>query len=100
MRVHLATRDLVFTSKLRAVARGAGAEIVPDPAQGDLAVVPLDAPDAADTIRQLVARGVVVLTFGPHVHADALRAARPAGALAVPNSEVADRLAALLQGGR
>ncbi|HUL50780.1 MAG TPA: hypothetical protein VLT79_12255 [Gemmatimonadales bacterium] len=100
MRVHLATRDLLFASKLRAVARSANAEIVPEPASGDVAVVPLDAPDAADKIRLLVARGVVVLAFGPHVHADALRAARDAGALAVPNSEVAERLAVLLRGAR
>ncbi len=97
MRVHLATNDLLFKSKLRAVARAANAEIVGEPVRGDVAVVPLDEPDAAETIRQLVARGVSVLAFGPHVRADALRAAREAGALAVPNSEVEARLAALLR---
>ena len=36
--------------------------------------------------------GVDVLAFGPHVRAELLRAAREAGATAVPNSQVEDAL--------
>jgi hypothetical protein len=39
-----------------------------------------------------------VLAYGPHVRADLLRAAREAGATAVPNSEVERQLRVLLAG--
>jgi hypothetical protein len=85
-RVYLATRDLLFRGKLG------------DEAACDLAVLELDAPGAADRLRRLVGRGVPVLAFGSHVHAEQLRAARDAGAEAVPNSQVEARLRALLAG--
>ena len=47
-------------------------------------------------IATLVARGTPVLAYGSHVRADLLRAAREAGARAVPNSEVEERLRELL----
>ena len=74
----------------------AGAEVVRDEQACDLAVIELDAPGAADRLRGFVGRGVPVLAFGSHVNADQLRAARAAGAEAVPNSQVEARLRALL----
>lgn len=93
MRVLLATRDLFFRSKLGAVVQAAGGEMTRDEAACDLAVIELGAVDAEPRIRGLVARGIPVLAFGSHVKADALRAAREAGATAVPNSEVERALA-------
>jgi hypothetical protein len=100
VKVLLATRDLLFRSKLGAVvqATGGGAETTRDEAVCDLAVIELGAPDAEQRIRLLVARGIPVLAFGSHVKADALRAAREAGATAVPNSQVAQVLAERLRG--
>jgi hypothetical protein len=88
MKVLVATRDLFFRAKLGAVVQAAGAEAVRDETACDLAVIELGGPDAEPRIRALVARGIPVLAFGSHVKADALRAAREAGATAVPNSEV------------
>jgi hypothetical protein len=96
-RVYLATRDLLFRGKLGAVCAAAHAEVVRDEAACDLAVLELDAAGAADQLRGLVAQGVPVLAFGSHVLADQLRAARDAGAEAVPNSQIEARLRALLQ---
>jgi hypothetical protein len=69
-RVYLFTADLLFRSKLGAVVAAAGGEVTRDEAGCDLAVVDL---------------------------ADGARAARDAGARAVPNSEVAAALRNLLQ---
>ena len=93
MRVLIVTRDLFFRAKLGAVLQGAGAEGVRDESMCDLAVIELGGPDAEPRIRALVARGIPVLAFGSHVKADALRAAREAGATAVPNSQVEQVLA-------
>ncbi len=96
-RVFLATADLLFRSKLGAALAAHGGEVVRDEAaQCDLAVVAIDAPGAVDRVRGLVARGIPVLAYGSHVRADLLRAARDAGATAVPNSEVERRLVQLL----
>jgi len=94
--VFLLTRDLLFRGKLGAVCTAAGAEVVRDDAACELAVIELDAPGAADRLRGLVGRGVPVLAFGSHVNAEQLRAARDAGAQAVPNSQVETRLRVLL----
>lgn len=93
MRVLLATRDLIFRSKLGAVVQESGAEKARDEASCDLVVLDVEAPGAVERIRGLVARGVAVLAFGPHVRAELLRAAREAGATAVPNSQVEQALA-------
>jgi len=95
-RVLLVTVDLLFRSKLAAVVAAAGGEVTRDAEPCDLAVLELGGP-AGDRIGELVRRGVPVLAFGSHVRADALRAAREAGATAVPNSQVAERLAELLK---
>ena len=95
-RVYLAARDLVFRSKLGAVAAGAGAETVRDADACDLAVLDSEAADALTRIRGFVARGIPVLAYGAHVRADLLRAAREAGAVAVPNSQVEATLRDLL----
>jgi len=94
--VVLATRDLFFRSKLGAIVRAAGAEVARDAATCDLAVVELGGPGPADRIRELVARGIPVLAFGSHVKPDELRAARELGAVAVPNSQVEERLRGML----
>ncbi len=94
-RVLLLTADLVFRSKLTAVVAAAGGEVTRDAEPCDLAVLELGGP-AGDRIGELVRRGVPVLAFGSHVRAEALRAAREAGATAVPNSQVEARLRELL----
>jgi len=96
MRVLLAVRDLVFRSKLGAVVEQSGSEKARDEGSCDLVVLDVEAPGAMERIRGLVLHSVTVLAFGPHVRADLLRAARDAGATAVPNSQVADHLRQLL----
>ncbi len=95
-RVLLGTRDLLFRSKLGAVVAAAGADVCRDEAACDLAVLELAGPEAMERIGELVRRGVPVLAYGSHVRAEWLRAARDAGATAVPNSEVEARLRNLL----
>jgi hypothetical protein len=95
-RVLLATRDLLFRSKLGAVVAAAGAEVSRDEACCDVAVLELGGPEAPERIGELVRRGIPVLAYGSHVHVELLRAARAAGATAVPNSQVEERLRDLL----
>lgn len=94
-RVLVECRDLFFRGKIQAIVGARGAEIVRD-APFDLAVLELGKPGVEERIRDLVRQGIPVLAFGSHVDADALRAARNAGARAVPNSEVESALRALL----
>jgi hypothetical protein len=49
-----------------------------------------------ERVAEFVGRGVPVLAFGPHVRAEALRAARERGAVAVPNSKVEEVLRGML----
>jgi hypothetical protein len=95
-RVLLATRDLLFRSKLGAVVAAAGAEVSRDEAASDLAVVELGGPGAAERIAEFVRRRIPVLAYGSHVQPELLRAARDVGATAVPNSQVEERLRDLL----
>ena len=95
-RVYLAARDLVFRSKLGAAVAARGGEVVREDAGCDLAVLDVEAPDALTRIRGFVTRGIPVLVYGPHVRAELLRAAREAGAVAVPNSQVEATLRDLL----
>lgn len=101
-RILLLVRDLVFRSKLDAVVRATGregggdAEVTSDQTACDLAVIELGAAGIQDRVRALVDRGIPVLAFGAHVRPDELRAAREAGAVAVPNSQVEARLRELL----
>lgn len=93
----LVCRDLFFRGKLQEIVRAAGAEPVRDAAPPlDLAVIELGKNEVTDTIRDLVGQGIPVLAFGSHVDAAALRAAREAGARAVPNSQIEPELRALL----
>jgi hypothetical protein len=96
-RVLLRTRDLVFRSKLAGAVTASGGEVTPNEAACDLAVVEMEPPGAADHIRDLVARGIPVLAYGSHVRVDLLRAAREAGATAVPNSQVEERLRRMVE---
>ncbi len=95
-RVLLATRDLLFRSKLGAVVAAAGAEVSRDEAACDLVVLELMGAGTAERIAELVRRGTPVLAYGSHVQVELLRAAREAGATAVPNSQVEERLRELL----
>ena len=95
-RVLLVTRDLLFRSKLGGVVAAAGAEVSRDEAACDLAVLELGGPGATDRIGELVRRGIPVLAYGSHVEVELLRAAREAGATAVPNSQVEAQLRDLL----
>jgi hypothetical protein len=95
--VLLHTRDLLFKAKLRDVVTAAGAEVAGDAGSCDLAVIEIDARDWEARVRDVAGRGVPVLAFGSHVHAERLRTARDAGARAVPNSQVEATLAELLR---
>ncbi|HEX4574374.1 MAG TPA: hypothetical protein VH158_04535, partial [Gemmatimonadales bacterium] len=90
------TRNLVFRAKLAAAVAAAGAQVTRDDAACDMAVIDAEGAGAADRIRSWTARGVAVLAYGPHLQVDALRAARDAGAIAVPNSQLERRLLELL----
>ncbi len=95
-RVFVETRDLLFRAKLRSAAESAGAEVVRDAAGCDVAVLDAQSAAVTDRIRNLAATGVRVLAYGSHVDAESLRAAREAGAVAVPNSQVETRLREML----
>jgi hypothetical protein len=96
-RVLLATPDLLFRSKLVGVVAAAGAAVTRDEGDCDVAVVEIESLAGAAQIRDLCGRGIPVLAYGAHVRADLLRAARDAGAVAVPNSQIVGRLAELLK---
>jgi tRNA A58 N-methylase Trm61 len=96
MRVLLTTRDLLFRSRLGAVVRERSGDLARDERSSDLVVLDVEAPGAVERIQGLVERGVAVLAYGPHVRAELLRAAREAGATAVPNSQVEQQLRQLL----
>src|SRR5439155_538461 len=68
-----------------------GAEVGTD--RADLEIEPAG---SMDRIAAPVAGGTPVLAYGWHDQADLLRAARDAGAAAVPNSQVEERLRELL----
>ena len=94
--VFLGTRDLLFRSKLARVVAATGAELTRDEVACDLAVLEIEQAGLTHRIATLAARGTPVLAYGSHVRADLLRAAREAGARAVPNSEVEEKLRELL----
>jgi hypothetical protein len=85
--VLILARDLFFRAKLEAAARAGGATPVAT-GRAPVAVVELSGESSVQRIRELVAAGTRVLAFGSHVRVDWLRAARDAGAVAVPNSRV------------
>jgi len=93
--VLVATRDLFFRGKLEGIVKAAGARVAQEETPS-LAVVELGSAAALERVRELVAAGVSVIAFGSHVEADVLRAAREAGAEAVPNSRVEAVLLAAL----
>ena len=104
MRALVAVPDLLFQSRIEGAlrARGIAWDVAGNDAQAGhahLLVVDLQA-DGIDTpalIRRAKAGGGVVLAFGRHTDAAALRAARDAGAdLVVPRSQLAEELPELL----
>jgi len=96
LRVHIVGNDLLVRARLRDAIGAAGATVSRNGAACDVAVLPAEMPGALERIRAFVVAGVVVLAYAPHVRADLLRAARDAGATAVPNSELERGLAGLL----
>lgn len=95
-RVYLLTRELLFRSKLSGVVTANGAELTRDAAASELGVIEIEATGWEERILEFSGRGVPVLAFGSHVHAELLRRARELGAEAVPNSQVEHRLVTLL----
>jgi hypothetical protein len=95
-RVLLVTGDLTFRTKLRAVVQGGGGAVVRDDGVCDVAVIEIGVPGWEGRVAGLVGRGIPVLAFGSHVRVDLLRVARAAGAQAVPNSQVEERLRAIV----
>jgi hypothetical protein len=84
-------RDLFFRAKLEALANAAGARTVrEEPA--DVAVVELADPVTVSRVAELTRQGIPVIAFASHVQAELLRAAREAGADALPNSRVESAL--------
>jgi hypothetical protein len=94
-RVLVECRDLFFRGKIQAILGAAGGSVVRDDPV-DLAVLELGKPGVDERIRDLVRRGIPVVAFGSHVDVEALRAARNAGARAVPKSEVESKMRELL----
>ncbi len=87
MKIQLWSDDLLTRTRLESAWRQAGAEILKprDEVQPDLVVVDLTARDALARIERLRAAHptLEIVAFGPHVAAEALQAARAAGASAV-----------------
>lgn len=98
-RVLVATRDLFFRARIDAVIKAAGAEPVRDEPAA-LAVIELSGDPALARVADLAGRGVPVIAFTSHVAAQLLRAARAAGAVAVPNSQVEEAVRGRLIQGR
>lgn len=78
--------DLLFRSKIRAVAGHTGADVVfvkgpgePAVSEAGLVIVDLDGPNAVHTVRALAGSASRVVGFVSHVHADRIREARAAG---------------------
>lgn len=98
--------DLLFRSKLRAVAAHTGADLKflrdpADPALSDatLAMVDLDGKDAITVVSGLVATwpALRIVGYVSHVHADRIREARAAGATEImARSAFVEALPALL----
>ncbi len=88
-------RDLMFRAKIEVHAARLGFRTVPA-IPASCAVVALGNPQQVVLVRRLCEAGTPVLAFGPHVDAASLRAAREAGATAVPNSRLDAELAAFL----
>jgi hypothetical protein len=85
--VLIVTRDLFFRAKLEGAVKAVGAQLVREDA-ADLVVVELKDQDTVARVAQWTSSGVSVIAFASHVQAELLRAARQAGATAVPNSQV------------
>lgn len=86
-RVLILAPDLFFRAKLEGLVKAAGALAARDE-PADLAVLELSGDDAVARVREFATRGIPVIAFASHVQAGLLRAARDAGATAVPNSQV------------
>ncbi|HEX5479627.1 MAG TPA: hypothetical protein VFY79_07900 [Dehalococcoidia bacterium] len=108
MRALVAVPDLLFQSRIDGALRalgiawdavGPGADAGGGEREAGLLVVDLQAEgvDAPALVRGAKARGGVVLAFGRHTDAAALRAARDAGAdIVVARSQLAEELPELL----
>lgn len=94
--VRVRTRDLFFRAKVEGILRDLGWE--PVRADATHAVIELGSDADVEEVRRLAAAGGIVIAFGSHVRAELLRAARQAGATAVPNSQVEATLRAAFGG--
>jgi hypothetical protein len=81
------TKDLFFRAKLTAALEQSGFSVSLC-GSAPVAVIELGTPNASARIERLVADGTQVVAFGSHLNTDGLKAARAAGAMAVPNSEI------------
>jgi hypothetical protein len=110
----LLSRDLIFTTKIKATAAELGYQIQvardgslarsliaaqrPRVVLIDLTAGELCAPSALCVYRKLAGFDAWFVAFGPHVNADALAAAKAAGCqTAIPRSKFASELPELLQ---
>ena len=81
------TKDLFFRAKLTAALEQSGFSVSLC-GLAPLAVIELGTPNALARIERLAADGTQVVAFGSHLNADELKAARAAGAMVVPNSQI------------
>lgn len=83
MRVAILTKDLFMSVRLGEALKKAGHEVVAPsdaPAVAFVDLGPTGAATPGEGIREMKARGVYVVAFGPHADVASLAAARDAGA--------------------
>jgi len=107
--IAITVSNLIFQSRVRAAASELGLDVAyadtPSAFAEALdrrpAVVVVDLKelnlDPIDAVARAKAAGAAVLAFGPHTDAETLRAARSAGAVAVPRSRFKAELSELLR---
>jgi len=107
--IAIAVSNLIFQSRVRAAALELGLDVAyadtpstfAEAMERRPALVVVDLKelnlDPIDAIARAKAAGAAVLAFGPHTDAESLRAARSAGAVAVPRSRFKAELPALLR---
>lgn len=104
MKILLWCDDLLTRTRLESAWKAAGADLLRKASaeKPDCIVMDLTARDAITQIAALREKchEVVIIAFGPHVDAEALKAARTAGASEVSTrGAIADRILAMLRGG-
>ncbi len=107
--IAITVSNLIFQSRVRAAASELGLDVAYADTPSTFAealdrrpaVVVVDLKelnlDPIDAVARAKAAGAAVLAFGPHTDAETLRAARSAGAVAVPRSRFKAELSELLR---